>query len=196
MSAGNHLNRNYYEDDILGLANPTNVEVGWHVIWTRSNCEQIVRNQLIERGYETFLPMVDQWFVRRNGKTSGKLPVRKTPLFRGYLFVHHGIDKAAFIDISNTRGVSRILGIRWDRLARVPESQIECIKRASDSGLPMAPYPYLKTGAAVRITRGSLANCEGVLIRSDLSKGLFVISVTLLQRSVAVKVDCADVEPI
>lgn len=196
MSARNNINRHYYEDDILGLAKPGEVEVGWHVIWTRSNCEQIVRDQLLDRSYETFLPMVDQWSIRRGGKTTGKQPVCKIPLFRGYLFVHHGIDKAAFIDISNTRGVSRILGMRWDRLARVPESQIECIKRASDSGLPMAPYPYLKTGAAVRITRGSLANCEGVLVRSDLTKGLFVISVTLLQRSVAVKVACADVEPI
>ena len=196
MSAENYLNQSYYEDDVLGLAKPNSVAIGWHVIWTRSNCERMVRDQLQARNYETFLPMINQWSVRRQGKFTPNRPVRKNPLFRGYMFVHHGIDKTAFIDISNTRGVSRILGARWDRLALVPDSQIECIKRAADSGLPMSPYPYLKTGAAVRITRGSLANCEGVLVRSDMKKGLLVISIDLLQRSVAVKVDCADVQPI
>jgi transcription antitermination factor NusG len=197
MSARNNaVQNNFYQDDILGLAETSKVEMGWHVIWTRSNCERMVRDQLLTRNYDVFLPMVDEWSTRRGGKVAGSKAVQKTPLFRSYLFVHHGIDKAAFLDISNTRGVSRILGPRWDRLARVPGSQIEFIKRASVCDLPIMPYPYLETGARVRITRGTLSNCEGVLVRSDMNKGLFVVSVSLLQRSVAVNVDCADLEPI
>jgi transcription antitermination factor NusG len=60
----------------------------------------------------------------------------------------------------------------------------------------MLPYPYLKVGSRVRITRGTLTNAQGILVRTDLAKGLLVISVELLQRSIAVKVSCADVGPI
>jgi hypothetical protein len=41
----------------------------------------------------------------------------------------------------------------------------------------------------VRITTGVLAGTEGVLVVNRWKKGLFVLSVDILQRSVAVEVD-------
>jgi transcription antitermination factor NusG len=46
----------------------------------------------------------------------------------------------------------------------------------------------------VRITRGPLANVEGTLVRVNPKKGLLVVSVDLLQRSVAVHLDCTQLE--
>jgi transcription antitermination factor NusG len=42
---------------------------------------------------------------------------------------------------------------------------------------------------------GPLAGVEGILKRVDPAKGILVISVHLLQRSVAVEVDCTQVVP-
>jgi transcription antitermination factor NusG len=42
----------------------------------------------------------------------------------------------------------------------------------------------------VRILAGPLADVEGVLVRTRPNKGLVVLSVDLLQRGVAVEVDC------
>jgi transcription antitermination factor NusG len=53
----------------------------------------------------------------------------------------------------------------------------------------------LKEGQRVRITRGPLAGVEGILTRDNPHKGLLVVSVELLQRSVAVEVDCTAVVP-
>lgn len=166
----------------------------WHVLWTRSNCEQLVRDQLTERGYETFLPMLTEW--TKSPRAGKRQPVRAAPMFRGYLFLRHHIDRSAYLDVANTNGVVQILGSRWNRLAEVPDEEIRAIRDAADSKLPMSPYPYLRNGSRVRIIRGPLANTEGALVMTDYSKGLFVVSVHLLKRSVAIRVDCADVVPV
>ena len=62
------------------------------------------------------------------------------------------------------------------------------------SGLPMLPHPYLRAGQRVRITRGPLADLEGVLVRINPKKGLLVVSVNLLRRSIAVQLDCTALE--
>ena len=162
----------------------------WHVLWTRSNCERLVHDQLVSRGYEAFLPMIQEW------KGGGRRDACLVPMFKGYLFVRHAVDKESYIDICKSKGLVSILGARWDRLAQVPAKEIETIRLTVSSRLPAMPYPYLEEGDKVRITRGSLAKAEGVLVRTEPSKGLFVVSVNLLRRSVAVEVDFGDVEPV
>jgi transcription antitermination factor NusG len=59
--------------------------------------------------------------------------------------------------------------------------------------LPVVAHPYLREGQRVRITQGPLAGVEGILLQTKLQKGLLVLSIDLLQRSVAVEVDCTAV---
>lgn len=185
----------YYQDDrSTALTDEAERPLGWHVLWTRSNSEQLVKEQLAARGYEVFLPMIHQLSL---GSVRGRSePIRRVPMFKGYLFLRHRIDRTAFLDISNTKGLVHILGPRWDRLAQVPEEELASVKRAQESHEPILPYPYLRLGSRVRIIRGTLTNAQGILLRTDLARGLLVISVGLLQRSVAVKVNCADVVPV
>jgi transcription antitermination factor NusG len=162
----------------------------WHVLWTRSNCERLVHDQLARKGYEVFLPQVQQWTPRKHGPQACR-----APMFKSYLFLRHAVDKDAYIDICKSDGLVAILGARWDRLARVPDREIDAIKLAVSSELPTMPYPYLEEGARVRITQGTLANAEGILVKTERAKGLFILSVNLLRRSVAVEVHCANVVP-
>lgn len=163
----------------------------WHVLWTRSNCERLVRDQLQTKGYDVFLPMLDQWLMDR-----GQKRVTNVPMFRSYVFINHAIDKYDYIDISRTKGVVRILGPRWDNLAVVSNTEIEAVRRTVTSNLPVTPFHYLARGDRVRITNGPLAGTEGIYVASDPIRGLFVVSVDLLQRSVAVEIDCTHVEPV
>ena len=164
--------------------------LSWHVFWTRSHCEQIVFDQLIARGFQAFLPKINVW-CRRGGLRRGS----HAPMFPGYLFLHHAMDKASFIEVSKVRGFVRILGERWDRLAVVPDEEIEGFQAVMQASLPMLPYPYLQEGQRVRITSGPLANVEGILVQIKPTKGLLVLSIDLLRRSVAVEVDCTLVVP-
>ncbi len=161
----------------------------WYALWTRSNCEQRVYDQLAPKGFEVFLPTVESW-CRRGGVRR----LARQPLFRGYLFLHHVMDRASYLDVCTARGLVRILGDRWDRLAVVAQTEMRAIRAVLDTGLPITPHPYLHEGQRIRITRGPLADVEGVFIRADAKKGLFVVSVELLRRSVAVQIDCTMLE--
>ncbi|MGB4782142.1 transcription termination/antitermination protein NusG, partial [Candidatus Methylomirabilis sp.] len=89
--------------------------------------------------------------------------------------------------------LTRILGERWDRLAVVVDREIEAIERLLGAHRSVLAYPYLREGQRVRITRGPLTDVEGIFVRMNPHKGMVVLSIHLLQRSVAVEVDCASV---
>jgi transcription termination/antitermination protein NusG len=161
----------------------------WHVLWTRSRSEQLVQEQLAAKGFRLFLPMIDVW-TRRNGIRQRS----RVPMFPGYLFLHHMMDKQSYLAVIEARGLVRLLGEGWERLATLSDTEMEAIRRVEVSGLPMSHAPYLRAGQRVRITHGLLADIEGIFVRSKPNKGLFVIAIDLLQRSVAVEMDVTMVE--
>jgi transcription antitermination factor NusG len=87
-----------------------------------------------------------------------------------------------------------IVGIRYTPQA-IPEEEIAAIQRVVKSGLDILPHPFLKTGQWVRIRGGPLNGLEGLIL--DLrQRDRLIISVSLLQRSVAVEIDSAWVIPV
>ena len=157
----------------------------WHAIWTHSNCEQMVHDQLASRGFHVFLPRVKVWNRHGAGRKLVSLP-----MFPGYLFIRHSMDKTSHVEILKSRGLVRILGERWDRPSSIPNEEIDVVRKIADAGLPALPYPFVREGQRVRILGGPLAGVEGSFVIGDANKGLLVLSVELLRRSVAVEVDC------
>lgn len=168
-----------------------NTSVQWHVLWTHSNCESAVYDELTSKGYELLFARIHQWTTGRQGKY-----LACVPMFRSYLFIHEAIGKHEYIDVCKTRGLVRILGDSWDKLAVIPDHEIQQIKSVCNAGVVANSYPYLKHGDKVRVIRGSLKNTEGILVRNDLNSGLLVVSVNLLNRSLAVQINCTDVVPV
>ena len=162
----------------------------WYALWTHSHCEQLVHNQLVQKGFNAFLPKVDVWSRRR-----GTRRLISVSMFPSYLFLRHALDKAAYLEVNKVRGLVRVLGERWDRLEAIPENEMNAIEKVVTARQCVLPYPYLKEGQRARITGGPLTGVEGVLVETKPSKGLLVISVHLLQRSVAIVVDGTDVVP-
>src|SRR5437899_2246807 len=144
----------------------------WHVLWTHSNCEQSVHDQLAAKGFDMLLPTHESW-VRRGGVRR----LCRMPMFRGYLFLRHVMDKVSYLEICKARGLVRLLGERWDQLEVVPDPEIAAIERLVRCNLPIFPYPYLREGQRVRITRGPLADVQGLIARGNPQNGLLVVSV-------------------
>jgi transcription termination/antitermination protein NusG len=157
----------------------------WHALWTRSHCEQLVHDQLAAKGFDLFLPKIDRWSRR-----GGLRHLIRVPMFPGYVFLHDAMDRGSYLEVLSARGLVQVLGERWDRLSTVPDAEIDAIRRIVDAGVPALPYAYLREGQRVRITRGPLADVEGILVRTKPNRGLLVVSVDLLRRSVAAHVDC------
>jgi transcription termination/antitermination protein NusG len=157
----------------------------WHALYTRSHCEQLVCDQLAAKGFSMFLPKIDVWSQR-----AGKRHLISVPMFPGYLFLQHAIDKSSYIEVRKARGLVRILGESWDKPSIIPDAEIEAIQTTLSASIPVMPHPYLREGQRVRITQGSLRGVEGIFIQSKPAKGLLILSVDLLQRSIAVEIDC------
>jgi transcription antitermination factor NusG len=160
----------------------------WYALYTRSHCEQLVGDQLVAKGFHVFLPRIDVW-SHRLGK---RYPI-SMPMFPGYLFLRHVIDKNSYIDVCKARGLVRILGESWDKLSTIPDAEMEAIHTTLRACIPVIHHPFLREGQRVRITRGSLRGVEGILLQSNPTKGLLILSVELLQRSIAVEIDCSMV---
>jgi transcription antitermination factor NusG len=116
------------------------------------------------------------------------------PVFPGYVFLNDALDRAAHVEARKARGVVRVLGDGWERPAVVPPAEMDALRRLVDAGVPALPHPYLSEGRRVRITGGPLAGLEGVVLRTRPEKGMLVLSVHMLQRSVAAEVDWSYVE--
>lgn len=162
----------------------------WHVLWTRSHCEQLVHDQLAAAGFRLFLPRLAVWSRRRDARH-----LVPAPMFPGYLFLRHAMDKESYVAVRKARGLVAILGSRWDQLDAVPDAEVDALARVDRARLPAMPHPYLQEGRRVRITDGPLADVEGLLVRVNAGKGFLVLSVNLLKRSIAVQVDCTRVAP-
>jgi transcription antitermination factor NusG len=82
-----------------------------------------------------------------------------------------------------------------ERVATIPEAEINAIRRTVQGHFRVEPHPFLRCGERVRVVRGSLEGVEGVLTRK---KNLYrlVLSVEMLAQSVAVEIDALDVVPV
>lgn len=145
-------------------------------------------DQLTAKGLHLFLPKLDLWC-----RWGGLRRLARLPMFAGYVFLHHAMDKESYLQVYRTTGLVRLLGDRWDQLAVVPDGEVEAITRVLRTELPTRPHPYLREGQRVRITWGPLTKIERILVRAKPNKGLLAVSIEMLRRSVAVEVDCTAV---
>ena len=170
---------------------PVVVDARWLILWTRSHCEQLVHDQLTTKGFHPFLPTIEVWSRRADLRCRVRVP-----MFPGYLFLHDALDKHGDVEVRKARGLVGILGNGWDRRAVVPPHEVEAIRRVVDARVVARPHPYLKEGQRVRMIRAPMTDVEGVLLRIKDNNGFLVLSVDMLQRSVAVEVDCTLAVPV
>jgi transcription antitermination factor NusG len=159
----------------------------WWALYTRHQHEKTVAEILSMKGFEVFLPLYES--VRR---WKDRKKILSLPLFPCYVFIRGGLMRR--LEVVTTPGVHMIL-YRGERIATIPESELDAIRRSVEGRLSVEPHPFLKCGERVRVIRGSLQGVEGVLVRK---KNLYrlVLSVAMLAQSASVEIDVADVEPV
>jgi transcription antitermination factor NusG len=111
--------------------------------------------------------------------------------FAGYVFCRCDFNRR--LEILTTPGVLGIVTFGGVPAA-IEHSEISAIRLAV-SVATARPWTYLAVGERVRVKSGAMAGVEGVLIAVKNQYRL-VLSISMLQRSIAVEVNDADVEPI
>jgi len=172
----------------IPLAKADQVE-HWYALQTRVHREKVVEQRLQERGVPTFLPMVTE--VHR---WSDRKKIVQLPLFRSYLFAKLAPSKVDRLRVLCVDGVFSFVGPRGEGTP-IPDAQIEAVQALVNGELPWSSHPFLKIGQRVRIRSGALDGVEGILV-SRSGESTLVISVDAIQRSMAVRVEGYDVEPV
>lgn len=157
----------------------------WFALQVRTRHELGVAEYLRGRGYQPFLPL-----SRSRRAWSDRIKVVEAPLFPGYLFCRVNIQDR--LPVLSAPGVIRIVGYNRSPIP-VDEAEINAIHAIVSSGLPNEPWPFVRVGEPVQIESGPLQGLRGILLGVRGAHRL-VLSVTLLQRSVAVEVDSAYVK--
>ncbi len=140
----------------------------WFALEIRARHERFVASALCCKGFEVFLPL----YVSKRR-------------FPGYLFCR--FDPQNRLPILVTQGVRQVVGTGKTPVP-VEESEIAALESIVVSKLQARPWPFLQVGQRVRIEQGPLYGVEGILLDSK-KRDRLVVSVTLLQRSVAVEID-------
>lgn len=169
-----------------GIVEP---QASWYAIYTRPRHEKQIEARLRDCGISTFLPVVKEvhrWSDRRK--------VVELPLFSCYLFVHIIQSAKARVSVLQTDGVIGFVGTHREANP-IPEAEIENVQQLLSRNLLLAPYPFLRMGQRVRIRGGSLDGIEGIITSGSGDRKL-VISIELIQRSIAVSLEGYDIEAI
>lgn len=161
--------------------------ISWYALQVRSRKENYTASQIAGQGYECLLPT-----YRSIRKWSDRVKELEQPLFPGYLFCRFNIhDRRPLI---STPGVLQIIGSGHTAVP-VPDEEIRALQLVVSSGVSKQPWPYLEVGQRVRVNYGTLAGLEGLLVNFKGNHRV-VLSVSLLQRSVAMEVDSAWLTPV
>jgi transcription antitermination factor NusG len=179
------------KDDILDLANTKSHDksegLKWYALQVHARKEQLVASQLENRSLECFLPT-----YKSLRKWSDRTKEIQQALFPGYVFCRFDYENRQ--PVVRTNGVTQVVG---NGKAAIPiaEAEIEALQVAVQSGVPSQPWPYLRTGEYVQINYGHLAGLQGILVNFKGNHRV-VLSVTLLQRSLALEVELEWLTPV
>ena len=159
----------------------------WYALKTRSRHEKRVRDQLVQRDIDTFLPVWETWRQWKDRKKKVELP-----LFPGYCFARFPLVER--LRVLNVLGVADLVSING-RPEPIREDELSAIQQLISTKLHFDPHPFLEEGMDVEVVRGPLAGVRGKLLRKDRLTRL-VLAVTLVRQSAVVEIHPADVMPV
>lgn len=159
----------------------------WFALYVKSHHEKLVSTALSNKGYVEFLPL-----YRGRHRHAGRFRDVDLPLFPNYVFCR--FDPQKRLPILVTPGVFQIVGSSQGP-EPVSDSEMEAVERIVGSGLPVQPWPFLQTGDRVNVVEGPLQGAQGI-VEAASGECRLIVSITLLQRSMAVALDRRWIRPL
>ncbi len=170
-----------------GFVPSSYLEPHWYAVYTRANHERHVLCEIETRSFESFLPVYTCTRRWKDRRVSLQLP-----LFPGYVFVRMALRDR--LEVLRIRSAVRLVGFD-NKPAALPDQEIEILRSGFSRGARAEPYPFLDMGHRVRIIGGPFAGLAGILKKRKNNLRV-IVALDLIQRSVAVDVDTADVAPL
>lgn len=161
----------------------------WFALSVRSRHEFVTYEDLRKKGVEVYLPSIK---LSRRWKDREKLV--EFPLLPGYLFVNINPSSHQRLTVLKARGAVRLLSSPIGRPIPIPAEEIYSLKLLVASGEELDVFPHIREGMKVKIVKGVLNGAEGVLVEKG-AYATFCVNVSLLGKSISVRVLAEDIEP-
>jgi transcription termination/antitermination protein NusG len=166
----------------------TTLESQWYAVYTRSRHEKQVEAMLRRQSLETYLPLQRTWSRRRDRRTTVHVPA-----LPGYLFVRCVLYGDVRSQIKKTPGVIRVVE-NAGRACVIPAAEIDSLRVVLNRSFDIDAHPYFRIGDRVQVMRGPFMGAQGFLVRVAAGRHRLVVAVELVNRSVSVEIDPADVD--
>lgn len=154
----------------------------WYALYTRPRFEKKVDKELQDLSIESFLPLkkvVKFWSDRKK--------MIDEPLFPSYVFVH--ADSKERHRAFQPQGVVRMVSFNGQP-ARIPEEQINAVRRILEAGYLPIVDNNLSKGDKVEIIAGPLTGLQGH-VSENRGNNHFIIFIDGICQTVAVKIEAS-----
>lgn len=158
----------------------------WFVLEVNVRHEKSVLRILENFDYDALLPL-----YKKTHCYGGRVRDFELPLFPGYIFCR--FNPLHTLSLLRLPSVLRVVGI-GGMPSPVSDEEIYSLQRALHMRFPIEPAPYLEIGEKVRITGGPLTGVTGILVEANQKTMQVVLSITLLRRSLLLRMDSFAVE--
>ena len=152
----------------------------WIAVYTRPRHEKMVEQELINKRFETYLPI-----LRERRKWSDRKKWVEFPMFRSYVFTRITFNQV--LPVLETIGVVKIIKF-GNKPAVVQDEHIEGIKLMIEGGYNPPTTDYFLRGDQVEVRDGPLKGLAGEVIRLDAHDRL-VIRIDAIQHSISVQIE-------
>ena len=152
----------------------------WYALYTKPRHEKKVHEQLVDKNFESYLPLVKskrQWKDRK--KTV------EMPLFNSYLFAN--FEYKYRFDILQTNGIVKIVNFNGVP-AVVPEWQINSLRKMLEFPKSLKLESYILPGEIVEVMEGPMRGLRGTVDKRKNSNRL-VLTIDGIMQSISVEVD-------
>ncbi|RIW17426.1 UpxY family transcription antiterminator [Algoriphagus lacus] len=157
------------------------VEMKWYVMYTASRSEKKVAERLKEKGWEVYLPIVEelrQWSDR-------KKKVQRA-LFNGYVFVK--TNRNQLWECLQVPGAVKFVHFSGHH-ATIREEEIEIIKRVVTTGVAVeTDGTEIEPGEKVKVMGGPLQDMTGEVIEKG-NKDYFLIRIPGILQNMLITIE-------
>jgi transcription antitermination factor NusG len=162
----------------------------WYACYTRARHEKRVDEQLVRRGFTTYVPLLAQerqWSDRRK--------IVELPLFPGYVFGRFTL--AEIHDVLTVPGLATV--IRHNGVpSPIPDGDLENVRRfvtaLSETGQVPKPQP-LEAGQAVRVMHGPFEGIEGVVVERR-GRRRVLVGLRTIGQGMEIDIDGRNLQPL
>ena len=157
----------------------TSLNKKWIAIYTKSRHEKKVANNLIEKGFEVYLPL-----IRKRQKWSDRKKWISYPLFKSYVFVRN--QQSRNLLVLKTPGIVKIVKF-GNEVATIDHDSIKSIKLMIEGGYSPESTDYFIRGDLAEVVDGPLKGVVGEVARID-DKNRLMIKIDSIQHSVSIQI--------